>query len=390
MQKHGGVSIANRDDEGEDTEIAKVDLLNDSSSSRSTCMSSAPEESASETMVSRSVDGLSHVLSRTILPQDGSIYGSRSRSPSPDIEGMSQLRVHTQAPACKDAATSGSTGTSPPPHDMASALDPSPSPSPSKSPSTGILSPAASNLPSPAPTNRKSCSCMTSAEGEKKDRVFEGGMTGRLDDDRLMDYEEEGVDGGKGNEKGTGEQKKVEGVAVMPFPARANKEYRCIQSIGAGSYGEVYKAVRRSDQKLLAVKVLEGDQWALEEASILRKLDHEYICKLYDCFECPEDGVTCLVMQYASGGDLLERITNSGPLTEPAAVELCTQLLEALKHMHGKGVVHRDLKPENILYSHNGKPLLADFGVGKRLRASLPPENDPVESLLTGDALRFS
>jgi serine/threonine protein kinase len=231
---------------------------------------------------------------------------------------------------------------------------------------------------------------MTSVGGEKKDRVFEGGMTGRLDDDRLMDYEEEGVDGGKGNEKGIGEQKKVEGVAVMPFPARANKEYRCIQSIGAGSYGEVYKAVRRSDQKLLAVKVLEGDQWALEEASILRKLDHEYICKLYDCFECPEDGVTCLVMQYASGGDLLERITNSGPLTEPAAVELCTQLLEALKHMHGKGVVHRDLKPENILYSHNGKPLLADFGVGKRLRASLPPENDPVESLLTGDALRFT
>ena len=43
-------------------------------------------------------------------------------------------------------------------------------------------------------------------------------------------------------------------------------------------------------------------------------------------------------------------------------MDLCKQLLHALKHMHGKGVVHRDLKPENVLYSDNGKPLLADFG----------------------------
>ena len=53
--------------------------------------------------------------------------------------------------------------------------------------------------------------------------------------------------------------------------------------------------------------------------------------------------------------------------------------------MHGKGVVHRDLKPENVLYSADGKPLLADFGVGKRLRASVPPE-DPVDSLVMGEA----
>ena len=37
--------------------------------------------------------------------------------------------------------------------------------------------------------------------------------------------------------------------------------------------------------------------------------------------------------------------------------------------MHSKGVIHRDLKPENVLYLTDecDKPLLADFGVGKRL-----------------------
>jgi serine/threonine protein kinase len=94
-----------------------------------------------------------------------------------------------------------------------------------------------------------------------------------------------------------------------------------------------------------------GDKWALQEAAILRGLDHENICRMIDCFSCDEEGVTCLVMQYASGGDLLERMVNSGPLTERAAADLARQILQALQYMHSKGVLHRDLKPENILWS---------------------------------------
>jgi len=264
------------------------------------------------------------------------------RSPSPDIGGMEQLSVR------KAGEGDGSES-------------PVPSPSPSASVS-GVPSPYASNLPSPAPpTPRSSGSHLQQAattSPNKKPQQASASANGV-----------------------PARSKPQDGVAVMPFPARASKDYLCVASCGAGSYGEVYKAIRRADGQVIALKVLEGDKWALEEASILRKLDHECICKLYDCFECPEDGVTCLVMEYASGGDLLERITNSGPLTEATAVDLCKQLLQALKHMHDKGVVHRDLKPENVLYSDDGKPLLADFGVGKRLRGSVPPE-DAVESLI--------
>jgi hypothetical protein len=157
--------------------------------------------------------------------------------------------------------------------------------------------------------------------------------------------------------------------AVMPWPQRADKEYECLESCGAGSYGEVYKARRRGDEMIVAVKVIESDKDALEEAALLRDLDHKCICKLYDCFECPEEGVTCLVMQYASGGDLLSKIISSGPLTEKVAAGLSKQLLLALQHMHSQGVLHRDLKPENVLYLTDSmeQPLLADFGVGKRL-----------------------
>lgn len=259
--------------------------------------------------------------------------------------GMSQLSVQKTG---SNAGLRGSPGAGSLAHDE-----------PSPSPASGVPSPSASNLPSPAPSTPAARAAPAPRHaGEMKQHKFLGGTKSKPGED---------------------------GLAAIPFPARASKDFMCLESCGAGSFGEVYKVVRRCDQKVLAIKVLEGDQWALEEASILRKLDHEFICKLYDCFQCPEEGVTCLVMEYASGGDLLEHVTNSGPLTEARAVELCRQLLQALKHMHGKGVVHRDLKPENVLYSADGKPLLADFGVGKRLRASVPPE-DPVDSLVMGEA----
>ena len=138
---------------------------------------------------------------------------------------------------------------------------------------------------------------------------------------------------------------------IFPWPKQADRDYECISSCGSGSFAQVYKARGRSTGQLVAVKVMAGDKWALQEAAILRGLDHENICKMIDCFSCDEEGVTCLVMQHASGGDLLERMVNSGPLTERAAADLARQILLALQYMHSKGVLHRDLKPENILWS---------------------------------------
>ena len=142
-----------------------------------------------------------------------------------------------------------------------------------------------------------------------------------------------------------------ESPCVFPWPKQADKVYDLIASCGSGSFAQVYKACKRSTGEIFAIKVMAGDKWAAQEASILRTLDHENICKLYDDFICEDDGVACLVMQFATGGDLLERMVNTGPLTEKAAADIARQILLALKHMHSKGVVHRDIKPENILYS---------------------------------------
>ena len=142
-----------------------------------------------------------------------------------------------------------------------------------------------------------------------------------------------------------------ENPILYPWPALADMDYECIASCGSGSFAQVYKARARASGELVAVKVMAGDKWALQEAAILRGLDHENICRMIDCFPCPDEGVTCLVMQFARGGDLLERMVCAGPLTEKAAADLARQILLALQYMHSRGVLHRDLKPENILWS---------------------------------------
>jgi hypothetical protein len=58
-------------------------------------------------------------------------------------------------------------------------------------------------------------------------------------------------------------------------------------------------------------------------------------------------------------------------LPRSAALAVMERVVEAVAHAHSRGVLHRDLKPSNILLSHNGDPVLADFGVARDLSSPL-------------------
>jgi serine/threonine-protein kinase len=154
--------------------------------------------------------------------------------------------------------------------------------------------------------------------------------------------------------------------------------YLIINQIGGGGMGHVYRAQDTELNRPVALKVLpphlckhpEYLQRFRTEAQAQARLLSPYIITLYSLMELPAGEV--LVMEYAEGQTLANRLRAQGPLPMDAAVRILEQVLRGVEHMHRMGVVHRDLKPSNIFLTHDGEVKIMDFGV-----ARLMEQHDP-------------
>src|SRR5262245_24225166 len=145
--------------------------------------------------------------------------------------------------------------------------------------------------------------------------------------------------------------------------------YEVLDLLGIGGVGEVYLARDSRLDRTVAIKILKSPgstgskqlQRFHREAKAIASLSHPHICTIYDVGE--EDGVAFLVMEWLAGQTLAERLER-GPLSIELALQIASQVAEALDAAHRKGIVHRDLKPENIIFAPGGVKLL-DFGLAK-------------------------
>ena len=123
-------------------------------------------------------------------------------------------------------------------------------------------------------------------------------------------------------------------------------------------------AIKIVDKRLCDKKMLKT------EIQILKKLDSEYIVKLYDLIETKK--YLYIVMEKCEGGELFDQIAelDGDHYTEEDCCHIMHQIARGVKYMHSVGIVHRDLKPENILCVHPTKinrVKIADFGISKML-----------------------
>ena len=128
-----------------------------------------------------------------------------------------------------------------------------------------------------------------------------------------------------------------------------------------------------------------------KEALALKKLQHKNIVQLYHAFMLKNDLV--LIMEHASGGELLQYVIAKKGLEEVEAQLIFFQIVSAVCYFHERYIIHRDLKLENILFSDDLKitpkvfyKKIIDFGIagsnyGERKEASaagtlsyMPPE----------------
>ena len=154
-----------------------------------------------------------------------------------------------------------------------------------------------------------------------------------------------------------------------PGPGGTLGRYVLEEILGRGAMGTVFRA-RAADGAPVALKVaspdLAGDDTFRRrferEARIAASVVHPHIVDVVEVGEA--DGRPFLASRLVEGRTLAERIAD-GRLAPPAVVRVVAELASALDVLHERGLVHRDVKPANVILDHDGRALLADFGLAR-------------------------
>ncbi|MBX9669836.1 MAG: protein kinase [Candidatus Obscuribacterales bacterium] len=154
-------------------------------------------------------------------------------------------------------------------------------------------------------------------------------------------------------------------------------DYELLELIGIGGMGTVYKALDKTNQRFVAIKILKHE--LIEDPSILKRFQQEAASLQHLCHEnvtrVYAQGQTTsaapfIVMELIEGISLLDLLEQRGNLPIKEAVTIFKQTSEAVAYAHANGVVHRDLKPSNIMLisSDTGYEVrVVDFGISKFL-----------------------
>jgi hypothetical protein len=145
--------------------------------------------------------------------------------------------------------------------------------------------------------------------------------------------------------------------------------YRLIERLGAGGFGEVWRARDELLHREVAVKRIplgpeRDSERATREAHAAARLSHPAIVALYEALAV---GDAFYLITELVDGDTLAELIRADALDDEEILQVGLALSAALSHAHARGVIHRDLKPQNVLVPDHvddvaGAAKLTDFG----------------------------
>ncbi|MDE3154810.1 MAG: serine/threonine protein kinase [Acidobacteriota bacterium] len=150
--------------------------------------------------------------------------------------------------------------------------------------------------------------------------------------------------------------------------ADALGQFRLLEQIGSGGLGDVYRARDTKVGRTVAVKVVpssiaddpDARAQLIADAQQAAKISHPNVATLFEVVDEPE-GLS-LAMEYVPGETLRQAI-GGRPLNPRRAVEIATQIADALAEAHAAGVRHLDLSPDTIVLTPRGPAKLLDLGL---------------------------
>jgi serine/threonine protein kinase len=138
-----------------------------------------------------------------------------------------------------------------------------------------------------------------------------------------------------------------------------DRKYDRLEKIGEGGMAGIFRAARREDGRVVAIKFLRLAElsgaanperviglFRREGELLTRCLDHPHVLKGYEYGEA--DGEHFIVLDHVRGGTL-EGMIDKRPLDFALFKRIALQLCDAVGYIHRQGVIHRDIKPANIL-----------------------------------------
>ncbi|NXJ17927.1 E2AK2 kinase, partial [Dicrurus megarhynchus] len=156
------------------------------------------------------------------------------------------------------------------------------------------------------------------------------------------------------------------------------ENFKNIEPIGEGGFGNVFKATSRCDKITYAVKRVKFTEKVEREAEGLARLTHENIVRYhsswkgYDHIRYPyssqnSDKKICLFiqMEFCERGTLEKWIAKNAEDQKyyVMAQNKFLQIVKGVEYIHSEKLIHRDLKPQNIFISHDDKIKIGDFGL---------------------------
>lgn len=142
--------------------------------------------------------------------------------------------------------------------------------------------------------------------------------------------------------------------------------------IGKGAFGAVYKALNLDTGRIVAVKQSRYSYNDAESNLNWREFQmwsmlppHGNVITFYGASKEVHTHQLLLVMEYASGGSIVQLYHHFRPIPEPLFYDHAFGMALGLKHLHDHNVIHGDVKPENVLTRSDGSVAISDFGCSR-------------------------
>ena len=150
-------------------------------------------------------------------------------------------------------------------------------------------------------------------------------------------------------------------------------ELTMLKELGRGQFGIVYKGKWRLQD--CAIKVLPKDRMGEKELTEFRSeivlmgslRPHRNLVTFLGV-SMETDKPLCLVTDFVDGGNLESKYQDpSFPIDWVFILRIARGICAGMHHLHEEGLLHRDLAARNILLSGSLEPMVADFGLSKRV-----------------------